>query len=253
MEAWGGGQTPRSPPPCFPASGRISANWISQQPTCHHQCSVIFGNIQEIAKNALFINCLKCGCKGIIAHHNIQAKQVLSSSNVKAPPLGCMWPASCSTLSSLGTSSRRKERQQGYLVCQVLCQGLNICCVCALSHSLMPDSANPWTVAHQAPLSMGFSRQEYWSGLPFPPPGDLSDPRTEFLSRESLVLAGRFFFFLTIEPTWNFLTTCCFLLNPLGNPYAFSALYSKDTDAQRGDAANPRSSYRESDRTQILY
>ena len=33
-----------------------------------------------------------------------------------------------------------------------------------------------WTVAHQAPLSMGFSRQEYWSGLPFPPPGDLPDP-----------------------------------------------------------------------------
>ena len=34
----------------------------------------------------------------------------------------------------------------------------------------------PWTVAHQAPMSMGFSRQEYWSGLPFPPPGDLPDP-----------------------------------------------------------------------------
>ena len=34
----------------------------------------------------------------------------------------------------------------------------------------------PWTVALQAPLSMGFSRQEYWSGLPFPPPGDLPDP-----------------------------------------------------------------------------
>ena len=37
----------------------------------------------------------------------------------------------------------------------------------------------PWTVAHQAPLSMGFSRQQYWSGLPFPPPGDLSDPGIE--------------------------------------------------------------------------
>ena len=36
--------------------------------------------------------------------------------------------------------------------------------------------ATPWTVAHQAPLSMGFSRQEYWSGVPFPSPGDLSDP-----------------------------------------------------------------------------
>ena len=36
--------------------------------------------------------------------------------------------------------------------------------------------ATPWTVAHQAPLSMEFSRQEYWSELPFPPPGDLPDP-----------------------------------------------------------------------------
>ena len=39
--------------------------------------------------------------------------------------------------------------------------------------------ATPWTVAHEAPLSMGVSRQEYWSGLPFPSPGDLSDPGIE--------------------------------------------------------------------------
>ena len=41
---------------------------------------------------------------------------------------------------------------------------------------VMSDSATPWTVALQAPLSMRFSRQEYWSGLPFPPPGDLPNP-----------------------------------------------------------------------------
>ena len=39
--------------------------------------------------------------------------------------------------------------------------------------------ATPWTAAHQASLSMGFSRQEYWSGLPFPPPGDLPNPGIE--------------------------------------------------------------------------
>ena len=39
--------------------------------------------------------------------------------------------------------------------------------------------ATPWTVAHQAPLSMGFSRQEYWGGLPFPSPEDLPDPGIE--------------------------------------------------------------------------
>ena len=37
----------------------------------------------------------------------------------------------------------------------------------------------PWTIARQAPLSMGFSRQGYWSGLPFPPPGDLPNPGIE--------------------------------------------------------------------------
>ena len=40
-------------------------------------------------------------------------------------------------------------------------------------------TVTPWTVAHQAPLSMGFSRQECWSVLPFPSPGDISDPGTE--------------------------------------------------------------------------
>jgi len=42
----------------------------------------------------------------------------------------------------------------------------------------------PWTVAHQAPPSIGFSKQEYWSGLPFPSPGDLSDPGIEPVSPE---------------------------------------------------------------------
>ena len=42
-----------------------------------------------------------------------------------------------------------------------------------------PTLVTPGTVAHQAPVSMGFSRQEYWSGLPFPPPGDLPKPGTE--------------------------------------------------------------------------
>ena len=41
---------------------------------------------------------------------------------------------------------------------------------------LCPTLVTPWTVAHQAPLSMGFSRQEYWSGLPFPSSRDLPDP-----------------------------------------------------------------------------
>ena len=51
------------------------------------------------------------------------------------------------------------------------------------SRSVVSNSfATPWTVAHEAPLSMGFSRQEYWSGLPFLPPGDLPDPGIESMS-----------------------------------------------------------------------
>ena len=55
----------------------------------------------------------------------------------------------------------------------------------------------PWAIACQAPLSLGFSRQEYWSVLPFLPPGDIPDPRTEPASPMSLALAGMFF---TTEP-----------------------------------------------------
>ena len=48
-------------------------------------------------------------------------------------------------------------------------------CVCAQSFSHVRLAATLWTVARQAPLSMGFFRQEYWSRLSFPPPGDISD------------------------------------------------------------------------------
>ena len=61
-------------------------------------------------------------------------------------------------------------------------------------------SATPWTAALQAPLSMGFSRQEDWSGWPFPPPGDLPSPGTEPMSLTSPALAGRFF---TASATWE--------------------------------------------------
>ena len=54
----------------------------------------------------------------------------------------------------------------------------------------MSDSATTWTAAHQAPLSMGFLRQEYWSGLPFPSPGDLPNPGIEHMSP---ALTGEFF------------------------------------------------------------
>ena len=61
----------------------------------------------------------------------------------------------------------------------------------------------PWTVAHQLPLSVGFSRQEYWSGLPCPPSGDLPDPGIEPASLMPPALAGRFFPTAAIWEAWE--------------------------------------------------
>ena len=67
--------------------------------------------------------------------------------------------------------------------------------MCMLSHVQLFETL--WTAACQSFLSMGFSRREYWSALPFPPPGDLPKPRIEHLSPASPALAGEVF---TTEP-----------------------------------------------------
>ena len=73
--------------------------------------------------------------------------------------------------------------------------------VCVLSHfSCVQLSVTLWTAARQAPLSTGFSRQEYWSALPHPPPGDLPDPGIEPTILMSPALAGRFF---TTRDIWK--------------------------------------------------
>ena len=91
-------------------------------------------------------------------------------------------------------------------VCVCVCVRAHVCvCVCVHVHVLSCFSRvrlfeTPWTVAQQAPLSMGLSRQEYWSGLPFPSPGDLPNLGIE---PESPALAGRFF---TSSTTWEALS-----------------------------------------------
>ena len=72
-------------------------------------------------------------------------------------------------------------------------------CVCAWSLSRVRPFATTWTVARQAYLSMGFPRQERWSGLPFPPPGDLANPGIEPTSVAPALAGG----FLTTEPPGN--------------------------------------------------
>ena len=72
---------------------------------------------------------------------------------------------------------------------------------CMLNHfSHVRLFAILWTIARKAPLSVGFTRQEYWSGLPCPSPGDLPDPEMEFVSLTTPALAGVFF---TTSSTWE--------------------------------------------------
>ena len=72
--------------------------------------------------------------------------------------------------------------------------------------------ATPWTLAHEAALSMGFSRQEYWNGLPRPSLGDLPNPGIESMSLMSPALAGRFF---TTSTTWEALVGLWIRINLL--------------------------------------
>ena len=75
----------------------------------------------------------------------------------------------------------------------------NLCAICVLCAQLCRTLCDPMSyIAHQAPLSMGFSRQEYQSGLSFPSPVDLPDPGIEPTSPVSPELAGRFF--TTVPP-----------------------------------------------------
>ena len=71
-------------------------------------------------------------------------------------------------------------------------------CMREFSHSVMSNLVTPWTLARQIPLSMEFSMEEYWSGLPFPSPGDLPNPGIEPPSPVFPALTGRFF--ITVPP-----------------------------------------------------
>ena len=88
----------------------------------------------------------------------------------------------------------------------------------------MSDSLQPtWTIAHQAPPSMEFSRQEYWSGLPFPSPGDLPDPG--------------------MEPGSPKLRADALSSEPLGNPIIKDNMSSNLTQLLTGNEARKMTSY----------
>ena len=108
----------------------------------------------------------------------------------KKSPLENRIPTGKLAILLMARESRERLRKGGRVkvcVCVYACTH-----TCAHTRSVLSNScATPWTVAHEAPLSMEFSRQEYWSGLQFPPSGDLPNPRIE------PALAGGFF---TTEP-----------------------------------------------------
>ena len=91
----------------------------------------------------------------------------------------------------LRTDSTSRTRIQVSCHCTTLC-------VCVLSHIQL--FATPWTVARQAPLSMGLAVQKYWRGLPFPTPGDIPDLEIKPKSLASPALAGGFF---TTDAAWK--------------------------------------------------
>ena len=113
----------------------------------------------------------------------------------------------------------RLKMPLGIIISKHLIVGL---CACVLSHfSHAQHFVTLWAVALQAPLFMGFSRQEYWTGLPCPLPGDLSDPGIEPTSLMYPALASEF---VTTSTSWEAL-----IVGLLPNNY------NQDADAQYAD------------------
>ena len=128
---------------------------------------------------------------GVGCHLLLQCMKVKSESEVAqwcptlSDPMDCSPPGS-----SVHGIFQARALEWGAIALSVF--------VCMLSQfSRVQLFVTPWSVARQAPLSMGFSRQEYWSGLPFPSPGDLPDPGIEPRSPASEADA------LTCEPPGN--------------------------------------------------
>ena len=124
--------------------------------------------------------------KGMAIHSNILACRIPWTEE---PRRLCPWGHKESDTTKWLHFTFSQVEDMSTCVCVCVCV-----CVYVFSHQVLSNSfVTPWTVAHQASLSMGFPRQEYWSGLPFPSPGKLSNPGTEHASPASPELAAGFF------------------------------------------------------------
>ena len=108
------------------------------------------------------------------------------------------WPSRVLCLSVLVSRLLPASFSEAFSPVQVLSDW---CCACVLSHA--PLSVTPWTVPCQAPLSVGFSRQEYWSGLPFSSPEDRPHPGIKLMSPVAPALAGKFFTTVPPNHSWR--------------------------------------------------
>ena len=116
---------------------------------------------------------------GVGCHFLLQCMKVKSESEVAqscptpSDPMDCSLP-----VSSVCGIFQARVLEWGVIAFSVLSPSVCYMYFC-VSSSVVSNSATPWTIAHQTPLSTGFSRQEYWNGLPCPPPGDLPNPGIE--------------------------------------------------------------------------
>ena len=126
------------------------------------------------------------------------AHRVPKSRTVQACILSLTFHGSLEIFGKKTVNTKEKSRKYTWNVCGCKSPCLHLpgytnCAFYVLSHSVVFESVAPWTAAHQAPLSTGFSRQEHWSRLPFTTPEDLPNPKVETASLTSPALVGRFF------------------------------------------------------------
>ena len=167
-------------------------------------CSVVsrplFSSVQfsSVAQSCLTLcDPMNRSMPGLPVHHQLQQSLFMLSAEmsiVQACENVQAWQ-SCGSMPQCPQESLAESRMPKNMVC-----GGGACVL-----SCVRLFAIPWTVAHQAPLSMGYSRQEHWSGLSFPPPGDLPDPGIKPTSLMSPALASGFLFYFIFYhcDTWK--------------------------------------------------
>ena len=123
--------------------------------------------------------------------HESEKWKVKVKSLSRVQLFATLWTAAYQAPPSMGFS--RQEDWSGVPLPSPLLTilgGKYDCCCCCWVTKLCPTLETPWTVARQAPLSMGFPRQEYWNGLPFPSPGNWGiEPTSPALPADSLPLS----------------------------------------------------------------